>query len=91
MVGIAALTPPYWLSLSINPLERQRAYRTLVMNTVDPDELDTIRLHVQRQYAYGSNRFRVAIEAQLGRPAGPHKVGRPSKSEPPPKCSETLL
>ena len=61
------------------------------MDTVDPDELDPIRLHVQRQHAYGSNRFRVAIEAKLGRPAGPRNVGRPSKSELPPEYSETLL
>ncbi len=91
MVGIAALTPPYRLSLSINPVERQQAYRALVMDTVDPDELDAIRRHVQRQHAYVSNRFRVAIEAELGRPAGPRKVGRPSKSEPLPEYSETLL
>jgi putative transposase len=51
-----------YLSLSSNPLERQRAYR-----------------------------FLVAIEAQLGRPAGPRKVGRPRKSEPLSKYPETLL
>jgi putative transposase len=39
------------LSLSGNPVERQHAYRTLVMDTVDPDELDAIRRHVQRQNA----------------------------------------
>jgi putative transposase len=70
-----------YLSLSTDPLERRRAYRDLVMSTVDPDELDAIRQHVQRQHAYGSNRFRVAIEAQLGRPAGPRKIGRPRKAD----------
>jgi putative transposase len=70
-----------YLLLSDNPVERLRVYRALVMNTVDQDELDAIRQHVQRQHAYGSNRFRLAIEAQLGRPAGPLKIGRPKKSE----------
>ena len=69
-----------YLSLSSNPTERQRVYRALVMETVGPDEVDVIRRHVQCQHAYGSNRFRAAIEAQLGRSAGPRKIGRPKKS-----------
>jgi putative transposase len=44
---------------------------------VDPAELEAIRPHVQRQHAYGPGRFRRAIEAQLGRSAGPQKIGRP--------------
>jgi putative transposase len=56
------------------------SYRALVMETAGPDEVDTIRRHVQCQHVYGSNRFRAAIEAQLGRSAGPGKVGRPKKS-----------
>ena len=68
-----------YLSLSSNPTERQRVYRALVMETVGPDEVDVIRRHVQCQHAYGSNRFRAAIEAQLGRPAGPRKIGRSKK------------
>lgn len=77
-----------YLLLSDNPVERLRVYRALVMNTVDQDELDAIRRHIQRQHAYGSNRFRLAIEAQLGRSAGPRKIGRPKKSE---RTSESLL
>jgi len=45
-----------------------------------PDELDGIRLPLQRQHAYGTERFRAAIEAQLSCRAGPAKVGRPRKS-----------
>lgn len=71
---------PAYLSLSHDPLERQRAYRALVMETDNADELDALRQHVQRQHAYGSNRFRAAIEAQLRRSAGPRKIGRPRKS-----------
>lgn len=46
-----------------------------------PDELDTFRPHLQRQYAFGSNRFRAAIEAQLARHAGPAKIGRPHQPQ----------
>lgn len=70
-----------YLSISPDTDERRARYRAFVMETVSPDELDAIRGHVQRQHAYGTNRFREAIEAQLGRPAGPRKIGRPSKAK----------
>jgi putative transposase len=44
------------------------------MASVGMDELDAIRLHVQRQHASGTNRFRAMIEAQIGRSAGPRKI-----------------
>ena len=69
-----------YLALSDDATRRQHAYRALVMESVDPSEVDAIRQHVQRQHAYGTNRFRAAIEAQLGRVAGPQKIGRPRKS-----------
>ncbi len=53
------------------------------MQAVDPDETDAIRLHLQRQHAYGPDRFRRAIEAQLCRTAGPRKIGRPRKANSP--------
>jgi putative transposase len=77
-----------YLSLSRDPNERREHYRAFVMETVSTDELDAIRQHVQRQHAFGSNCFRVANEAQLGRAAGPRKIGRPRKSEAP---QESLL
>jgi len=73
---------PAYLALSIDPTQRQQAYRALVMETVDPMEVEAIRQHVQRQHAYGTDRFRAAIEARLGRVAGPPKIGRPRKSDP---------
>ena len=72
---------PAYLALSTNPAQRQVAFQSLVMSTVDAEEVEAIRQHVQRQHAYGSERFRTAIEVQLGRAAGPQKVGRPRKSE----------
>jgi putative transposase len=51
------------------------------MQGVADEDLDSIRLYLQRQHAFGSDRFRAAIEAQLRRRAGPAKIGRPRKSE----------
>ncbi len=51
------------------------------MQGVAEEELDSMRLYPQRQHAFGSDRFREAIEAQLQRRAGPAKIGRPRKPE----------
>ncbi|MEO5831733.1 MAG: hypothetical protein ABIQ36_14305 [Rhodanobacter sp.] len=74
---------PCYLSLGANGLERRAAYRALIEQVIPSDELDSLRLHLQRQHAYGTERFRAAIEAQLSRRAGPVKIGRPGKSELP--------
>jgi putative transposase len=50
------------------------------METLSDEDIQAIPLHLQRQHALGSNRFRSAIEAQLARPAGPIKIGRPRKA-----------
>ncbi|MFC0677970.1 transposase [Lysobacter korlensis] len=68
-----------YLALGDNPAARQHAYRALVAQALAPDELELIRLRLQRQHALGSDRFRAAIEAQLSRRAGPAKIGRPRK------------
>jgi hypothetical protein len=59
-------TPPY-------------GYRTLAMEMLSQDDIDVIRSHLQRQHALGPDRFRLAIEVQLSRRAGPAKIGRPRK------------
>lgn len=69
-----------YVSLDANPLKRCDTYRAFVMQAVSAEELEDIRMHLQRQHAYGSDRFRAAIETQLGRRAGPTKIGRPRKS-----------
>ncbi len=68
-----------YLALGANDEQRCAAYRALVAETTTESETDDIRLHLQRQYAFGSRRFRALIEAQLGRRAGPAKIGRPRK------------
>lgn len=74
--------------------QRLALYRRFVMDEIDPDETDAIRAHLQRQHLYGPDRFRRAIEAQLGRTVGPRKIGRPCKapeSSEAPKGQESLL
>jgi putative transposase len=70
---------PSYLLLANDAVERCRRYRELFEQSAATDELDAIRLHLQRQHALGSERFRAAIEAQLSRRAGPAKIGRPKK------------
>ncbi|WDS34742.1 transposase [Pseudoxanthomonas sp.] len=63
---------------------RPALYRRFVLGAIDPQETATIRLNLQRQHALGNDRFRAAIERQLGRRAGPApRPGRPPKNSPP--------
>lgn len=74
------VTPhPMILALGRDTQSRQTAYRELVRQAISDDDLTAIRLHLQRQHALGTDRFRAAIEAQLGRRAGPARIGRPRK------------
>ena len=47
-----------------------------------------IRLQFQRQHVYGPYRFRLAIEARLGRTTGPKKISQPKKMEAAPPASD---
>ena len=71
---------PSYQALGADTEERRATYRSLVMASVDDEEIEAIRRHLQRQHAFGSPRFRDAIESQLGRLAGPAKIGRPRKT-----------
>lgn len=71
---------PTYLRLGESPEERCAAYRAIALETLSDEDIEAIRLHLQRQHALGSDRFRTAIEAQLARPAGPLKIGRPRKT-----------
>jgi putative transposase len=77
----ALVTPhPAYLALGPDSHHRERAFRALVMQNVDSEETEAIRRHLKRQDAYGSDCFRRAIEAQIKRPLGPRKIGRPRKA-----------
>ncbi|RZA28871.1 MAG: transposase [Proteobacteria bacterium] len=70
---------PFYQSLGVTDAVRQERYRQWVMEAVEASETDAIRLNLQRQHALGSDRFRMTIEKQLARRAGPAKIGRPAK------------
>ena len=71
---------PGYLSLGANSKDRFEAYKTLVDESLDSDQHDAIRAHLQRQHALGWDRFRIAIETLLNRRAGTANIGRPGKS-----------
>ncbi|TAA23295.1 hypothetical protein [Pseudoxanthomonas winnipegensis] len=57
---------------------RATTYPHLVIDAIDPNEIATIRLNLQRQQALRDVCFRTAIERQLGRRAGPAaRMGKP--------------
>jgi putative transposase len=70
-----------YLALGATSEQRCAAYRALAMETLSQDDTDAIRTHLQRQHALGPDRFRLAVEAQLSRRAGPAKIGRPRKHD----------
>jgi len=78
---------PSYLALGATRAERCDNYCSLVADSLSTDDLDSIRLHLQRQHALGSDRFRSAIEAQLARRVGPAKIGRPRKARPTPESA----
>ena len=76
----ASLLTPHaeYLALGSDVPARLEAYRAWVADAIPAEELELIRLRLQRQHALGTDRFRVMIEGQLQRRAGPAKIGRPS-------------
>jgi putative transposase len=74
------LTPhAQYLALGATPDLRRQVYRDFIGAAISHDELDLIGQRLQRQHVPGSDRFRVMIEAQPMRAAGPRKAGRPRK------------
>lgn len=72
---------PLYLALGSTNATRCAAYRDWVMQPISASETEAIRINLQSQYALGNERFRLAIEKQLARRAGPAKIGRPRKAE----------
>jgi putative transposase len=76
------ITPhPAYLQLHPQQDERQARYRAFLMEGISDDELAAIRTYAQRQRALGTDKFRKAIEQQLGRTVGLGKPGRPRKGQ----------
>ncbi len=72
------ITPhPAYTALGVTAPERERAYRALFAETVSASEMTDLRMHTQQQKAWGSERFRLQIEALTHRAAGISPRGRP--------------
>ncbi|WP_337243711.1 transposase [Luteimonas sp. gir] len=70
---------PAWQGLGATDAQRHQNWRVFVTDAVDANETETVRAHLQRQRLYGPEHARQAVEARLGRPAGPGRRGRPCR------------
>jgi putative transposase len=73
-----------YTTLGATQEERLAAYQRLVDDAIDETQIREIRSYLQQQRAWGSERFQLAIAAQLGRCAQTRPAHRPRKSEAPP-------
>jgi putative transposase len=68
-----------FLALGTDAAARALAYRKLFDQAVDEEELTAIRAATNGNYALGNARFRVQLEAMLGRCVTPRPPGRPRR------------
>jgi hypothetical protein len=69
--------------LTLHPVQQALgaiAYRDLLAETLNPEDLAAIRAYLQQQRAYGRDDFRAMIEAKTQRFAGVRPAHRPAKS-----------
>lgn len=59
------------------PEQRATAYRSLFAHDLAAEDVDAIRLHVNKNCALGDDRFQRTIAAMCGRRAGVAAMGRP--------------
>lgn len=78
---IDSLVSPHqvYLQTAADPTDRLLYYREFVAQVAPSEELEMIRVYIQRQRALGSSRFQDQIERQLGRRSGLGVPGRPRK------------
>jgi putative transposase len=69
-------------TLGRTPGERQAVYRQAFAEGLSEEMLATLRDATQRGWVPGRDRFRLEIEAALGRGVGPPVRGRPRKEKP---------
>lgn len=72
-----------YLSLGLDGLSRQAAYRELFRHALEPGLVDEIRRATNGNFALGSELFGEQIAAVLGRRVTPGKSGRPRKRAEP--------
>ena len=71
---------PNYLSLGNNDGERQAIYRDLFREELEDSELKAIRRAINQEIPFGNERFKLMIEAILGRRIQVNQRGRPKKS-----------
>jgi putative transposase len=77
------LTPhPTQRALGTTAHERGQAYRALLVEAINPDDLIAIRAYLQQQRAYGRDDFRLMVEARTQRFAAVRPSHRPPRSPP---------
>jgi putative transposase len=78
--SVSWLTEPLeYRALATTPSLRAAAYADLCKQALQPNELETIREHLNKDCALGTDRFQKIIEAASGRRAAIVKRGRPKK------------
>ena len=70
---------PFYISLGNRTDERQIAYQRWFCESIPEAEWDSIREAVQRNWAYGNNRFKEQLEEALERKFELKKAGRKPK------------
>ena len=72
---------PVYLALALDHAARALAYRVWLSLGVDPDDVQTIRAHLQQERALGDPRFQKMAEKTFKRPVALKARGRPRKRE----------
>ncbi len=72
-----------YLALGADPAARASAYRALCADVLSDELVEEIRIHLQQQKVFGTDRFRSWVEARTGRFATVRPPGRPPKD---PNC-----
>jgi len=70
-----------YLELGTTADERCRAYRALFRDLPDAEDLHRIRESLNKELAYGNDRFREQLEVMTSRAVRPGKVGRPKLTD----------
>lgn len=68
---------PVQRMLGTTPRARSAAYRALLGEAINDDEIQSIRLYLQQQRAWGRDDFRARVEAETQRVATPRAAHRP--------------
>ena len=70
---------PIQRALGRTEAERGNAYRDLLSEALNDEDLAAIRLYLQQQRAYGRDDFRAMVEAKTQRFAGVRPAHRPGR------------